>query len=134
MPDASGFTEETVRYSREPPRLRIDSAWTEPVSVWTPATMRAALAEHDGGRFYTSAAYADWCWRDAAYAGDMRTRVDALASRSALPFTVEAGEGDGRLREPIRKRVEALWWTSIPETTTKPLLIDSIPMGVAIGR
>lgn len=134
MPDAAGFTEETVRYSREPPRLRIESAWTEPVSAWTPATMRAALAEHDSGRFYTSAAYADWCWRDAEYSGAMRTRVDALASRSALPFTVEAGEGDGRLRESIRKRVDQLWWTSIPESTTAAILIDAIPMRCAIGR
>lgn len=130
---ASGFTEETVKPGRTPPRLKIESAWASPISVWTPPTMRAALDSHEQGQFYTSAALADWCWRDAVFAGAMRTRVHALSSRSALPFTVEAGDGDGRSRKAIRDRVEQLWWTSIPESVLAPILIDAISPGAALG-
>lgn len=123
-----------MRPKRAPSNPRIVSQWHEPVSTWTPATVRAALDEHERGRFVQSSRLADACLRDAYIAGDLNRRVRALASRSALPFRVEAGEGDGRKRETARRRCERLWWDVIPEPTLAAILRDTIMMGLAVGR
>lgn len=123
-----------------PPRPRpanpkILSQWSAPVSTWTPATVRAALDAHDRGSFRQSSQLIDASLRCPWVAGDLNRRTRALASRSALPFTVEASTmGDGRKRESARKRCDALWWDVHPEPTIAAVLRDAIMAGVSVGR
>ncbi|MGL4442643.1 MAG: phage portal protein family protein [Alsobacter sp.] len=113
--------------------MRIQSAYAEPVSAWTPGTIRAALDEHEQARFYTSATLADATLRDPRVMRGIKRRTGKLASRSALPFAVEPGNGDGRSRERIRARTEALWWDAHPESTIGAFLRDTIFLGLCVG-
>lgn len=132
MADASGSTPKKL--GTAPRVVRIQSLYADPVSSWTPATVRAALDEHEQGRFYASACLADAVMRDGEVMRGLRRRVSKLASRSALPFKVEPGGGDGRRREAVRKRTEDLWWDVTPEATIAALLRDTILLGFALGR
>ncbi len=117
-----------------PRSVRLQPLSVEPLSDWTVAQVRGALLEHEGGKFRTSSRLADAMGRDADVAGALATRTRALASRSALPFRVEASDqGDGRKREAARRRMEELWWYSVPEDVTAALMRDAILMGVAVG-
>jgi hypothetical protein len=118
-----------------PPRATpIQALFVEPLSEWSVASVRTALDEHERGRFRQSARLADAMGRDPDIAGALATRVRALASKSTLPFKIEASsEGDGRKREAARKREEELWWYSCPEDVIGALLRDAIMLGVAIG-
>lgn len=125
----------TVAPKRAPANPRILSQWSAPVSTWTPATVRAALDSHDRGNFRQSSQLIDASLRCPWVAGDLNRRTRALASRSALPFTVEASSlGDGRKRETARKRCEATWWDVHPEPTIAAVLRDAIMAGVSVGR
>lgn len=126
---------ETIKASRGGPRrVTIPSQYRDVPSRWTVRSVRAALDEHDTGRFYASAALADALLRDPQIMGDLATRTRALASRSALPFAVEPSDyGDGRKRKAIANRIAQLWWDSLPEPTLAAILRDSIMLGVAVG-
>lgn len=134
MADASGTTT-PIRVRRgAPAAVVIESFYSEPTSTWTPATIRCALDEHEAGRFYTSACLADAVMRDARVMRGLRRRVTKLASRSALPFKVEAAEGgDGRIREAVRARTEVLWWDAHDEATLAAILRDAILLGLGLG-
>lgn len=135
MADASGYSE--PKHSdpgTRPSRITIETAWTEPVSTWTVAMVRAALDLHEAGDFSLSSVLADAATRDSTVAGDLEIRCRALASRSSLPFKVEAGEGDGRKREAARRRCERLWWHACPETTIYSVQKDAIMLGASVGR
>lgn len=135
MADASGSTEPMLAQpGTRPSAVRIESAWCEPTVDWTVAAVKAALSEHDSGRFRDSAALVDQMLRDPVIAGDLATRCRALGSRSALTFKVEPGMGDGRKRERARSRCEDLWWSACPETTVGAILRDGIMLGVGVGR
>lgn len=135
MPDASGFSETKLSQPGIRPRsVRIETAWVDPVTTWTVSDVRAALCQHEEGRFALSAALADQMMRDPVIAGDVQNRCRALASRSALPFKVEPGGGDGRRREVARQRCEDLWWEACPESTIYSIQKDTILLGLAVGR
>ncbi len=135
MPDASGSTELALARPKDRPSLvKIESAWTETCTDWTVARVRAAIREHEEGRFQASAALCDEVMKDAVIAGDVNTRCRALVARGALPFKVEAGGGDGRKREAARARCEAIWWDACRETTLFAIQKDAILAGVAVGR
>lgn len=135
MADASGYSDPVLTEpGRAPSRVRIESAWDEPVSTWTVAQVRCALDAHEQGDFALSSALADQLLRDPIIAGDLEIRCRALASRSALPFRVEPGAGDGRKREAARKRCEDLWWSTCPETTIYSVQRSAILMGLSVGR
>lgn len=105
------------------------------LSSWTLATVRAALDAHEQGDFSTSALLAEAMCRESACASALFTRSFALASRSGLPFCVDASEGvDNRRAESIANDVEDLWWTCFPEGATAALMRDAIMLGVAVGR
>lgn len=134
MPDAGGFTEPThKRPGRAPTHIHVETAWAEPVTLWTVAQVRAALDAHDAGDFALSSVLADQFLRDPIIAGDVENRCRALGSRSALPFKVEAGGGDGRSREKARKRCEELWWETCRETTLFSVQKDAILIGASVG-
>lgn len=121
---------------RVPTNPSIKSAWADPISSthWRPATVRAALDDLESGRVYSGATLADAVGRDCVVAGAEAARVRALSSRSALPFSVLPGTGDGRRREAIRRRVEELWWTTCREDQIEPILRDTVKLGCAVGR
>lgn len=125
-----------VRPGRRPSNVSIASAWQSPISatMWRPATVRAALDDLESGVFYSAATLAESVGRDCVVGGALAARVRALASRYALPFSVVAGIGDGRRREAIRRRVEELTWTSVPERVIDPVLRDAVMLGAAVGR
>lgn len=118
-----------------PRGVQVPSAWADTVSGprWTPASLRAALDEHESGVLASSAALAESVGRDCVVFGALATRVRALSSRYALPFCVEPGEGDKRRLESVRERIEELWWTACPEDVIEPILRDAIMLGVAVG-
>lgn len=135
MADASGSTETTLSKPKErPSSVHIESAWTERVSTWTVAEVRAALCQHEDGCFRVSAALADHVMRDPVIAGDINTRCRALAAKCDPNFKVEAGLGDGRKRETARKRCEDLWWETCQETTIFAIHKDAVLIGAAVGR
>lgn len=124
-----------VRPGTAPRAAIIPSAWADTIAGprWTPATLRAALDEHESGVLASSAALSESVGRDCVVFGALATRVRALASKYALPFCVEAGEGDKRRLESVRERIEELWWTACPESVIEPILRDAIMLGVAVG-
>lgn len=136
MADGTGAEQfKLAKPGESPPRDIVASAWCETVAgpQWTVPTVRVALEELEGGRFYSAAALAEAFGRDCIVFGALGKRVRALASRYALPFSVEAGEGDGRIKEQVRKRIEELWWTSCPESVIDPICRDSVMLGASVG-
>ncbi len=122
-----------VSPGRRPPAIKIETAWSDPISEWTVCRTRAAITAHEDGQISASAALSDALERDPIIAGDLNTRCRALASRSALPFAVERGGGDGRRAEFARKRCERLWWDVCTEDTIFAIQKDAIKLGVAVG-
>ena len=118
----------------KPRNVRIPGAFVDAPSDWTVTSVRSALSQHEAGKFARSAKLADAMGRDARIAGALATRVGALSSRAALPFTVETSdEGDGRKREAAARRMRELWWYSCPEDSIAPLLRDAVMLGVCVG-
>lgn len=118
----------------KPTNISIRSLFVEPLTEWTPATVRAAIQAHERGIFRQSAMLADAMGRDCYYAGNLATRVGAFASKSSLPFCVdESDEGDGRKRQAVANRQRDLWWHVCPETEVASVLRDGINLGVAVG-
>lgn len=96
--------------------------------------VRAALYQFSCGDFAAAAQLADSCLEDAEVLGCVEARVRALSSRSALPFEVVAGTGDKRIVEPIRKRINELWWHTCREDVIEPMLRDTVLLKTAVGR
>ena len=135
MADPSGSTETMLSSpGNRPANVRIESAWTETTTDWTVARVRAAIRSHEDGHFAASAALCDEVMKDAMIAGDVNTRCSALASKSAIPFKVEPGGGDGRKRPVALQRCRDLWWEACRETTLRSIQRDAILAGVAVGR
>lgn len=121
---------------RPPRHAKIDSSYIEPLSSfgWTVATCRAAIEQHERGVFRRSAILAGLMEREAEIAKAIKKRANALASRSALPFSVTpSSEGDGRKRKAVAERQGQLWWHTTPESVIQPIMRDTVKMGQALG-
>jgi hypothetical protein len=121
--------------SPNPPTLQI-APWVvlAALSEWSIALVKLAIAEHDEGRFESSAQLAEAMLVDPQIAGDINARTRELASRSALPFKVEpSDEGDGRKVEAVAREQQALWWTAHPESTIAAVQRDAITLRVSVG-
>jgi phage gp29-like protein len=104
------------------------------LSRWTVATVRQAIDLHEQGDFYSSSLLAEAVLRDGAIFSTLQTRAFALASRSSLPFHIDASEGvDDRRADSVANDVDDLWWVCVPESETAALMRDVIMLGVAVG-
>lgn len=121
--------------SKPPRRAPIEALHHIPsLSDWTVSGVKSAVRQHSCGHMRLSSQLCDAMETEPRIFGPLARRIDALASRSALPFSVEASdEGDGRQREACRKRMAELWWKVCPETINTPVLRDGILAGGAVG-
>lgn len=125
-----------VSPGKAPSNIGISSAWGDalPATSWTVANLRSTLFDLQCGNFSGPAQLAESVVEDCIVFGAIEARLRALSSRSALPFKVEVGTGDGRILKAIRDRVEQLWWSSCREDVIEPILRDTVLLGVAVGR
>lgn len=127
--------EPTTRPRSRGSRVVVVSSQLQTLSSWKVSSIRQALDSHEQGDLSGSSLLATHMLRDAQIFSGAKTRVEALTSKSGLPFAVEASTGvDDRRSESVRKRVDGLWWTSIPDAQTSAFLRDALFLGVAVGR
>jgi phage gp29-like protein len=118
-----------------PRNTLVEPTSISPLTNWSVAGVRAALVRHDEGDMYSSALLCDQLRRDPAIFGDLSTRVRALTARSGIPFGLEPSYGvDDRRADSIADRVEALWYEMAPEHVLEAIMVDSVLLGVAVGR
>ena len=118
-----------------PRNVYIEATSISPVTSWTVAKVRSALNRHDDGDLYESATLADQLARDPAFYGDLSTRVRALAARCGLPFDIEPSYGvDDRRADAVAERIEALWHEMVPEHVLEAVMVDTVLLGVSVGR
>lgn len=101
-------------------------------TTWTPALVRAAELQADGGNLRLAANLCDWILSDDRVQGTVQTRVQALLG---LEPTFEAS-GDKRRSKRVVKALEAGedWWESYPEDQLGLMLSWGIVLGVAPMR
>lgn len=118
-----------------PPRRTIVEALNCPsLTDWTVTGVKGAVRSHSAGCFRTSSQLIDSMETEPRIFTPLQTRIGALASKSALPFSIDSSEeGDGRKRESALARQRQLFWSCCPESVISPLERDSIMAGAAIG-
>jgi len=120
--------------SDTPSNERIPWAHVAPLGRWTVPAVLAILSSFEDGDFSEAAMLADAMLRDPQIAGDLGARVRALASRSALPFSVDPSEeGDGRKRQAVADAMKPLWWSAHPESTIAAIDRDAIILAASVG-
>jgi phage gp29-like protein len=101
-------------------------------TTWTPALVRSAELQADGGNLRLAANLCDWILSDDRVQGTLQTRVQALLG---LEPTFEAS-GDKRRSSRVVKALEAGedWWESYPEHELGLMLTWGIMLNVAPMR
>jgi hypothetical protein len=99
---------------------------------WTPKSMRAALAEHEGGRFASSATLADAFSRDAYTAGVIRDRVGAALG---LPYSTDFSQETTNRQRALQLAfsVNRWWFQAFPEGVLREVLFWKALVGFCLG-
>lgn len=119
--------------SPNPPTEQIPWTHVAPLAQWTVPFVTTVLAAFEDGEIGEAASLAEAMLRDPQIAKDLRALVDQIASRSALPFTVEPSDADGRRVQAVADHVQRLWWEAHPESTLAPIVRDSKMLAVSVG-
>jgi phage gp29-like protein len=100
-------------------------------TTWDIKKVNAAIALHEDGDFSQSAVLADAMGRDDRIGGCLSTRVNALASKNGLDFSIVPPEkGPQALADQV-----AEWWPKVvTNAVLKALLGDMVLLGLAIAR
>lgn len=108
-------------------QMQVDATSTS----WTVQRVRAALDKHETGDFSESSLLVDAMGRDDRIDACLNTRVNAVASKNGLDFSIIPPDGgDQKLADLVSK----WWFDAITDASLKALLADQIMLGVAIGR
>lgn len=101
-------------------------------TTWTPALIRSAELQADGGNLRQAAALCDWLLGDDRVPGTLAARVQALLG---LEPTFEASGDKRRSNRVVRAlEVQEDWWAAYPETELAQLHTWGLLLGVTPAR
>lgn len=125
-----------IRRRKLPATPKFPSFTPHPFTSWSgwdsPTVVRAALSEHERGRFDRTAQILDAMMRDDRFAGILGTRIHALIG-SETSFPVGSTSGDGGA-ENESEELEDLYPVMCPRGALYDLLRWGLGLGVGIGE
>lgn len=118
--------------------LRFAPMMVERQSAWDVAQVKAALDEHEEGRFFESAKLFGAFGRDSQIATDLGTLASSFSARAdvgGLPFAVDPSDsGDQRRAGAIATKVQRLWWDVITEQHIDIVVKETAGLGAHISE